>query len=134
MEYKISKESVERAFPKKDIAITGWESPIEVVMGQLRTSFDEGLEDERIRAIQEYGITVDKDELIKALQYDRNQYESGFAKGYTKGYEQGVRDYAQRVKKYYTSLSGKTMTAVVKYVLTVIEQEMLKADRGDANE
>lgn len=53
---------------------------------------------------------------------------------YRKGYEQGVRDYAARVKKYYTSLTGKTLTAVVKYVLTVIEQEMLKEDRGDVNE
>lgn len=45
---------------------------------------------------------------------------------YKKGYEKGVRDFAERMKKYYHHLSGKTMSAVVKYVITVIEQEMLK--------
>ena len=51
---------------------------------------------------------------------------------YKKGYEQGVRDYAQRVKKYYKHLSGKTLTAVVKYVLTVMEAEMInKEDKSD---
>ena len=56
---------------------------------------------------------------------------------YRKGYEQGVRDYAQRVKKYYTSLTGKTMTAVVKYVLTVMEAEMINKEHkedGDGGE
>jgi len=34
------------------------------------------------------GYEVDKDELIKAMQYDRNQYD----KGYQEGYLDGVRD------------------------------------------
>lgn len=51
---------------------------------------------------------------------------------YKKGYEQGVRDYAQRVKKYYKHLSGKTLTAVVEYVLTLMEEELInKEDKGD---
>ena len=31
------------------------------------------------RAVQSYGINVDKDELIRALQYDREQYYKGYA-------------------------------------------------------
>lgn len=51
---------------------------------------------------------------------------------YKKGYEQGVRDFAERMKKYYSALTGKTMTAVVRYVLTIMEQEMLKeGDKKD---
>ena len=34
------------------------------------------------KVVQERGIDVDKDELIKALQYDRGQYEKGYINGY----------------------------------------------------
>jgi flagellar biosynthesis/type III secretory pathway protein FliH len=37
---------------------------------------------------QTMGYEVDKDELIKAMQYDRDQYD----KGYQDGYLDGVRD------------------------------------------
>ncbi len=40
----------------------------------------------------EYGINVNKDELIKALQYDRNQYN--------KGYVDGAKDFAKRLKEW----------------------------------
>lgn len=54
-----------------------YQSPIEIITKQMRTQF----EDNVFKAIQDYGIVVDKEELIKALQYDRNQYEKGFADG-----------------------------------------------------
>ena len=54
-----------------------YESPIEIITKQMRTQF----EDNVFKAIQDYGIVVDKEELIKALQYDRGQYEKGFADG-----------------------------------------------------
>ena len=34
------------------------------------------------KAIMKYDIHVDKDELIKALNYDRNQYEKGYKDGF----------------------------------------------------
>ena len=54
-----------------------YKSPIEVITRQMRTEF----EDNVVKAIQDYGVSVDKEELIKALQYDRNQYEKGYADG-----------------------------------------------------
>ena len=36
------------------------------------------IEDDIYKAIQNYGINVDKDELIKALSYDRHQYQKGY--------------------------------------------------------
>ena len=39
------------------------------------------LEDAVFKAIQKVDIEVDREELIKALQYDRNQYEKGYADG-----------------------------------------------------
>ena len=52
-----------------------YESPIEIVCGRMKNQ----LENDVYSVIQSYGIKVDKDELIKALEYDRNQYQQGYA-------------------------------------------------------
>ena len=80
--FEISKDSVENFFPKTDIPILGYESPIELYIGQMRMEQENNV----YKAIQEYGVNVDKDELIKALQYDRGQYEKGYVNGYNTGY------------------------------------------------
>ena len=54
-----------------------YKSPIEIFHGQLSTQ----LEGEIFRAIQNVGINVDREELLKALEYDRGQYEEGFREG-----------------------------------------------------
>ena len=51
-----------------------YKSPIEAIYGQLQKKF----EGDVLRAVQSYDINVDKDELIKALEYDRGQYEAGY--------------------------------------------------------
>ena len=54
-----------------------YQSPIEIIMQEMHTQFD----GEIFKATQTFGVNVDKDELIKALQYDRDQYDKGFADG-----------------------------------------------------
>lgn len=54
-----------------------YKSPIEIIIGQIKTNY----EDEIFRAVQNVGINVDKEELLKALEYDRGQYEEGFKEG-----------------------------------------------------
>lgn len=51
-----------------------YKSPIEIINDEIKMHF----ENEILKAIQHYEIQVDKDELIKALNYDRNQYEKGY--------------------------------------------------------
>lgn len=51
-----------------------YESPIKVVQGELETQ----LEGEILKAVHRVGVTVDRDELIRALRYDREQYQKGF--------------------------------------------------------
>lgn len=51
-----------------------YKSPIEILYGELETKIEKDI----MRATQSYGINVDKAELIRALQYDRNQYEKGY--------------------------------------------------------
>lgn len=54
-----------------------YKSPIELIFGGLQTQIEGGV----MRAMQNVGVNVDKDELIKALAYDRQQYEKGYADG-----------------------------------------------------
>ena len=54
-----------------------YQSPIEIITKQMQAKF----EDDVFKAVQQYGINIDKDELIKALKYDRDQYEKGYRDG-----------------------------------------------------
>ena len=60
-------------------AVRGWikmyKSPIDTVISDIVT----GEENAVMRAVVKCGINVDKDELVKALAYDRGQYEKGYA-------------------------------------------------------
>lgn len=47
----------------------------------LLTDIQMQLEGEILKAVQNVGIVVDKEELLKALKYDRDQYDKGYADG-----------------------------------------------------
>ena len=51
-----------------------YKSPIDLIVGQMNIQF----EGEVCKAVQNVGVDVDKDELLKALQYDRGQYQNGY--------------------------------------------------------
>lgn len=55
-----------------------YDSPIKVMFGQMESQIDNRI----MKAIQQINIEIDKEELVRALQYDRNQYDRGFADGY----------------------------------------------------
>lgn len=54
-----------------------YESPIEITTDEMQIFYD----NEIINAVQKHNVRVDKDELLKALKYDREQYEKGFKCG-----------------------------------------------------
>ena len=56
-------------------------SPIELTYKKISEELIEKQEGQVMQAIFESGITVNKEELIKALEYDRKQYEKGFKDG-----------------------------------------------------
>lgn len=58
-----------------------YESPIRLIVQELETSIREQQDKQIFEAIQKYGVDVDRDELIKALAYDRCQYDKGYADG-----------------------------------------------------
>lgn len=69
-----------------------YKSPIETIVSELRIEQVKKLEGDILHAVQEIGITVDKEQLLKALQYDRHQYEMGYKDGYDDGYSH-VKDW-----------------------------------------
>lgn len=69
-----------------------YESPIEIVTRQIVNDVDRKIGEEVYRSMLKVGVRVDREELIKALQYDRGQY--------VKGYNDGVEALAERLKDY----------------------------------
>lgn len=60
-----------------------YESPIDIrcteyVAKQIESDRDDAV---MLEITEQYGVYVDKEELAKALAYDRGQYDKGFADG-----------------------------------------------------
>jgi hypothetical protein len=54
-----------------------YESPITQIVGEMQMEYENGV----LKAVQNVGFHVDKEELTKALVYDRGQYEKGYKDG-----------------------------------------------------
>jgi hypothetical protein len=62
-----------------------------------------------------------------------NEYEATEL-AYKNGYEAGVRAMEGRIKKYYKTLPGKTMTASVEYCIGLFASELIESKIGKASE
>lgn len=54
-----------------------YESPVKLFIGEIKHQVDEKIEEACYTAVIEYFPHVDRTELMKALEYDRGQYEKG---------------------------------------------------------
>lgn len=54
-----------------------YQSPIDVIYGDIEVKFENSI----LSAVRKVDINVDKDELLKALKYDRDQYKKGYEDG-----------------------------------------------------
>jgi len=55
-----------------------YKSPIHMYLTDIQEQLHDSIEEQAYQCIKKVGIFVDKDELIKALQYDRQQYIQGY--------------------------------------------------------
>ena len=79
-----------------------YESPINRICGEICNEIIRKDEEHLMTFItQEVGYQVDKSELIKALNYDRNQY--------SKGYKDGVKDVLDKIRTEITKLQTYKM-------------------------
>lgn len=70
-----------------------YKSPIEILNSfsdSLTQRFVEETDKLVLTAVYNIGVKVDKDELIKALKYDRDQYEKGYRDGKESAAESAV--------------------------------------------
>lgn len=61
--------------------LDGYMSPISLNVERITQDIREQHEQNVLHAVMQCGINVDRDELIKALSYDRDQYLKGFRDG-----------------------------------------------------
>ena len=100
-------------------------SPIEKIYGELQTQMAQ--EDERMvmKAVRQVGINVDKDALIKALQYDRNQY--------AKGYEDGKNEVLDKIRAEIEQDSFKDVNGSKYIFVNRVNQIIDKYKEGSEN-
>lgn len=62
-----------------------YESPINIITSELSKAFIEAFDGEVLKAVMQTDIDVTREELVKALAYDRGQYTKGYEDGYADG-------------------------------------------------
>lgn len=67
-----------------------YESPIELFYQETAPKISEGIDSLICEAVLNVGVNVDKEELLKALQYDRGQYEKGYADGIARAHGEWI--------------------------------------------
>lgn len=82
-----------------------YESPIQLMMNDMYNQIQVEQENTVYKAIQSIGVNVDKDELIKALNYDRQQYQKGF----DDGYHSFANDFYCKLMEYSPDSKGNTL-------------------------
>ncbi len=106
-----------------------YKSPIEVtsvhdaIISAMKQHY-EAVENDIYTAILNVGVKVDKGELIKALQYDRDQYFAGYADGRQVSFS----EFAERLLKLIPRINGETTMQCVENAIQRILTEMV----GDA--
>jgi hypothetical protein len=94
-----------------------YESPIELITKTIMSEIVKNQEEQVMNAVQGVSVNVDREELLKALAYDRQQYQ--------KGYRDGIKDVIDKLKEKSTyHLYAYGMSYTDEY-LEAIKREMV---------
>ena len=85
------------SMPEIDLKQIGWKSPIQIFQDEMNRKIIVDQENNVMKAVCEQSIVVDKEELLKALAYDREQFEKGFFAGFDTGAESMSRRIVNRL-------------------------------------
>lgn len=85
-------------------------SPIDLFYTDMQTQ----LENDVVKAVCGYNINVDKEELIKALNYDRGQYNAGYKDGYEDALQEVIRTISEEHYNPMASIDILTLVARMK--------------------
>jgi rubrerythrin len=67
-----------------------YKSPVELIIANIQHQIAKEQDEEVYKAVVSYIPNVNKDELLRALQYDRDQYNRGYADGRRDAVAHGV--------------------------------------------
>ena len=67
---------------------------------QIRDQLNEKLDETVAKAVMAVNISVDRDEMVKALEYDRGQYDLGYRDGFQEGYKTAKQDAITHLTAY----------------------------------
>lgn len=96
-----------------------YESPINLIFQDIETQMVQKEEQMILNAIRKCDVVVDKNELIKAIEYDRNQY--------SKGYKDGVKDALDKIKAKIVELRSRQNVGVLE-CLDIIDKYMVESE------
>lgn len=77
-----------------------YKSPIQLVTDNINYAMRAKIDDTIYQAVLRCDVAVDKDELVKALTYDREQYDKGYSDGYMKGTTETLEKVKTVLEKY----------------------------------
>ena len=79
-----------------------YKCPIELEL--ITTRIQAETENEIFKAVQKVGVNIDKDELVRALQYDREQYNKGYEDGYNDAIDIFSKRFWRKIEEYIKEL------------------------------
>lgn len=71
----------------RNVDFSGYESPIQIFMQETQVEINHEIDREVYRRLAKISVDINRDELMRALNYDRMQYAEGFKQGYRAGFE-----------------------------------------------
>ena len=86
-----------------------WESPITIMQTEMQTQ----PEDEVMKVVANVGVMVDKEELLKALQYDREQYY--------RGYNDAVDEFVERLENHLEELNCEAFLSDIRQIADIMK-------------
>lgn len=121
----INPESVSKFSAFKNNPIPeGYESPVDVYIRHVAEEIEEQREGAITAQIcEQIGVNVDKDELVRALNYDRNQFNEGYRKGY----------FAAMERKNDTTALDRVIDIMQRERKCVLRQDTVECDCDCAN-
>lgn len=98
-----------------------YKSPIDIIMSEIKFDIAKQQEENIVKAVQEYGIDIDYDELIKALNYDRNQYNKGYEDGYKDGVIKNKEKAINKLKEIPSHYDDGNIRYGIEIAINVLE-------------
>lgn len=106
-----------------------YESPITAIVNEICSDIQKKEDEHIMECVHNVGIDVNKKELVKALSYDRHQYDKGYNDGYndgTKVLDKIIEEIEENNPDDY--FSTKPIIITKKTVIGIIEKYKKESD------